>query len=123
MKTKIWLVMFALVMSGWATTMAETMDAVQQRMKARLPVIEALKGKGLIGENNRGYVEFVGSRKENESDVQAENQDRKLVYEAIAQKTGTTDDQVGRRRAQKIAENAPAGALVQNSTGQWQPKK
>ena len=123
MKTRSWLVMLALVLCGWATAMAETMDAVQQRMKARLPAIEALKAKGLIGENSRGYLEFVGAQKENESDVQAENQDRKTVYQAIAQKTNASDDQVGRRRAQKIAENAPAGALLQDAAGQWQAKK
>ena len=123
MKTRSWRVMFALLICGWTTAMAENLETVQERMKARIPVIEELKTRGLIGENNRGYIEFVGSRKEKESDVQAENQDRKIVYQAIAQKTATSEDQVGKRRAQKIGENAPAGVLLQNAAGQWQPRK
>ena len=33
---------------------------IKQRMIDRLPVIKALKDKGIVGENNQGYLEFIG---------------------------------------------------------------
>ncbi len=32
--------------------------AIKQRMIKRLPEIKALKDQGIVGENNKGYLEF-----------------------------------------------------------------
>ena len=79
---------------------------IKARMKARQPVIKALKAKGIIAENNKGYLEFISGMKEKEDVVNAENNDRKKVYTAIARKTGTSAELVGMRRAKKIAQKA-----------------
>jgi uncharacterized protein YdbL (DUF1318 family) len=96
---------------------------IKARIKARLSVINALKADGIIGENNRGYLEFIGSKKPKADVVSAENSDRKQVYSAIAKQQGVTADLVGKRRAKQIAQRANPGHWVQNGKGNWYQKK
>jgi len=98
-------------------------DDIKARMKERLPVIVELKAKGIVGESNKGYLEFVGGKKEKADVVAAENEDRKQVYEAIAKQQGTTAELVGKRRALQLAQNADPGEWVQDSSGKWVQKK
>jgi len=95
---------------------------IKQRMIARLSVIKALKGQGIVGENNRGYLEFVGQKKEKEEVVTAENKDRKLVYGAIAKQQGTTVEVVGQHRVVQIANKAQPGEWLQDANGKWYQK-
>ena len=102
-----------------ATTYA---DDIKARMKKRLPEIKALKAKGIVGEDNEGYLQFVGGDKAGADIVAAENKDRRTVYEAIAKQQGTTPEIVGQRRALQIAKKARSGEWVQDAGGQWQQK-
>ena len=95
---------------------------IKARIKARQPIILALKAEGIIGENSAGYLEFRGSNKKNEDVVKAENSDRRKVYKKIGEKTGTTAEVVGKRRALKIAELAKPGDWLQNASGKWYKK-
>jgi hypothetical protein len=88
-------------------------------MKQRLPVIIELKAKGIVGENNAGYLEFIGPKREKADVVAAENKDRKTVYTAIAKQQGTTAELVGKRRALQIAKKADPGEWVQDASGKW----
>ncbi|MBN2419498.1 MAG: YdbL family protein [Deltaproteobacteria bacterium] len=97
-------------------------NSIQERMKERLPLIVELKKAGIIGENNLGYLEYVSAAKKMEDVVTAENNDRKLVYEAIAKKQNTTADLVGKRRALQIAEKADPGEWLKNEGGKWYKK-
>ena len=94
-------------------------DDIKTRMKQRLPVIIELKTKGIVGENNAGYLEFIGGKSEKADVVAAENADRQTVYAAIAKQQGTTAELVGKRRALQIAEKANTGEWVQDSSGTW----
>jgi hypothetical protein len=96
--------------------------AIKQRMIERLPVIKALKDKGIVGENNKGYLEFVGQKKEKAEVINAENKDRKLVYGAIAKQQGTTVEVVGKHRAIQIANKAQPGEWLQDVAGKWHKK-
>jgi uncharacterized protein YdbL (DUF1318 family) len=98
-------------------------DDIKARMKQRLPVIVELKTKGIVGENNAGYLEFIGAKKEKADVVAAENEDRQTVYAAIAKQQGTTAELVGKRRALQIAQKANKGEWVQDSSGKWIQKK
>jgi uncharacterized protein YdbL (DUF1318 family) len=98
-------------------------DDIKTRMKNRLPAILELKAKGIVGENNKGYLEFIGGKKENADVVAAENEDRKTVYTAIAKQQGTTAELVGERRALQIAQKADPGEWVQDTSGNWIKKK
>ncbi len=95
---------------------------IKARIKARRPIILALKAEGIIGENSAGYLEFRGSNKKNEAAVKAENSDRRIVYKKIGEQTGATAEVVGQRRAQKIAELAKPGEWLQNASGKWYKK-
>ena len=96
---------------------------IRDRMIARLPEIKALKAKGLVGENNKGYLEFVGQQKEKQEIVTAENQDRQKVYKAIAKQQETTAELVGKHRAVQIAAKAQPGTWLQDANGKWYKKK
>jgi uncharacterized protein len=92
---------------------------IKARMKDRLPKIIELKAAGIVGENNQGFLAFIGADRKEQALVDAENNDRQLVYEAIAKQQGTAADVVGRRRALQIAENAKPGEWLQDAGGKW----
>ena len=94
-------------------------EGVKARMQARLPAIVALKAEGIIGEDNKGFVAFVGSARKNVDIVAGENEDRRQVYAAIARQQGTTIERVGELRARQIAEKASPGEWLQNEKGAW----
>jgi len=101
---------------------ASAAGTIKERMAERLPAVVALKDKGVIGEDNLGYLQFVGTVKEKAELVQAENDDRLQVYQAIAGQQGTTADLVGRRRAQQIMEISLPGHWLQDENGSWYKK-
>ena len=95
---------------------------IKARMKERLPVIKELKAKGIIGEDNKGYLQFIGGNKTKEDVVNAENFDRKKIYTAIAKQQGASFENVGKRRAMTIAEKAKPGEWLQKDNGEWYQK-
>ncbi len=95
---------------------------IKARMRARLPQIIQLKKQGLIGENNQGLLQFRTSKKSGADIVQAENQDRQKVYNAIAKQQGVSAALVGQKRAQQIREKAAPGEWLQKPNGQWYKK-
>ena len=105
-----------------AVCFADGAKDAKDRMMSRLPQISDLKAKGVIGEDSKGFLGFVGADKAQQALVEAENADRKVVYEAIAAQTGASPDLVGKRRAQQIAEKAGAGEYIQDQTGKWVKK-
>lgn len=116
LKTSIFLVIGFLL---WGFGTSAWADDIKARMKNRLPVIIELKAQGIVGENNQGYLEFIGGKKAKADVVAAENEDRKTVYEAIAKQQGTTAELVGKRRALQISQKAGPGEWVQDASGQW----
>lgn len=95
---------------------------IKARMKDRLPRIIELKAAGIIGENNQGFLAFIGGNRSEQALVDAENHDRQLVYSAIAKQQGTTPDVVGQRRALQIGDNAKPGEWLQDAGGKWVQK-
>jgi uncharacterized protein YdbL (DUF1318 family) len=92
-------------------------------MEQRLPSVGAAKDKGVAGENNRGYLEARGAPAAGDQQViQAENTDRRQVYAAIASETGSSADEVGRKRAAQLAELARPGHWVQGADESWRRK-
>jgi uncharacterized protein YdbL (DUF1318 family) len=101
---------------------AEDLGAVKARMEQRLPKIDELKAKGVVGENNRGLMELRGGDVDAGDAVAAENRDRGIVYEEIAKKTRTSVEQVGRHRARQIAAASAPGVWIQKDDGSWYQK-
>jgi hypothetical protein len=106
----------------FASATGAAADSLKARMADRLPEIMTLKDKGVIGEDKQGYLQFVGATREKAELVQAENDDRKQVYQAIAKQQGTTVELVGLRRAQQIVEIARPGHWLQDANGNWYKK-
>ena len=124
MKQRTLTIISAFLLIGFlGVATAVSADDIKARMKNRLPVIKELKAKGIVGEDNKGYLQFVGGKKEKADVVAAENKDRKTVYAAIAKQQGTTAELVGKRRALQIAKNANKGAWMQDQSGKWYQKK
>lgn len=97
-------------------------DDIKARMKSRLPTIAQLKSEGVIGEDKNGYLGFVTSKKKEVEIVEAENSDRKKVYNAIARQQETSAELVGERRGKQIADRAKSGEWLQDEAGKWYKK-
>ena len=96
--------------------------SIKDRMAARIPEISSLKDKGVIGENNKGFLEFRSGDKSKQGLINAENKDRKAVYGAIAEKQGVSAVLVGERRAKQIAQKGKKGQWFQSADGKWYKK-
>jgi uncharacterized protein YdbL (DUF1318 family) len=108
---------------GAAIVRAEDLGAVKARMESRQGAVDGLKAKAAVGENNQGYLEpRAALAPEDEKVVSAENSDRRTVYAALAAKTGSNAEAVGRTRAGQIAANSKPGVWIQDASGAWKQK-
>ncbi len=120
---KIVFALLLLVPGAALLAQADAVAAAQQRMQERLAQIDALKAAGEVGEDALGYLSArteLGPRQA--ALVQAENADRRILYEAAARRTGQTVEEVGRQRALRIAELALPGVWLQRPGGEWYRK-
>ena len=102
--------MAALVVLCATLARAEGPEQVKARMLARQPAITALLAQARAGEDNQGYLAARGKLAETEQQlIKDENNDRRLVYEEIANRTKAPVRQVGARRAEAIARQARSG--------------
>lgn len=95
---------------------------IKERMKQRLPVIADLKAKGIIGEDNKGYLGFVTGARAQEAVIAADNKDRKMIYSHFAKQQNTSLEVVEKVQAKRKAERAKPGEFFQNPDGSWQKK-
>jgi hypothetical protein len=112
----------AMLFAVTVDTYALNARQIKGRMKARLSQVDILKQQGIIGENNKGYLELLKKNAQAEKLVAAENKDRKLIYTAIARQQNVTADLVGKRRAIMIAKRAVKGVMLQDAKGKWYKK-
>jgi len=115
--------LLSVLIFGAAASCFAGSSSIKARMQERLPTIVHLKDAGIVGENNKGYLEFVpGAAQKDAGTVSAENSDRETVYNAIAKQQNTTPQLVGERRAIQIRQNAASGEWLQDSSGKWYKK-
>lgn len=111
----ILIVIFSLLITGSTLYAA----SIKDRMAARIPAINTLKDKGLIGENRSGLLEYRTAQKPEQAMISEENSDRQKVYNAIAQKEGVSPTLVGQRRAKMLADKGKSGHWYQAADGKW----
>lgn len=116
----LWILTFTVIL--FAISSVSFAQDIKARFKERLPKIIELKSQGIIGENNQGYLEFVGGTRQMQDLVDAENRDRRTVYEGISRQQGTTVQTVGQRRALQLRDLANPGDWVQDDAGRWYRK-
>lgn len=114
-------IVLVLVFLAAVATSAQA-QGIKERMRQRLPVIVDLKAQGIIGETNRGYIDFVGAKKPQKALIDQENADRKAIYTQIAKQQKTSLALVEKRRAMQIAQRAKPGEFIQEPNGSWKKK-
>jgi len=122
-QSSLWFLTLFLLLFSLAPAEARDPQSAQERMRERLTQVDALKRAKLVGETNLGLLE---ARREITSAqqriVREENQDRRIIYDAIAERQGIKWQQVGTVRAKQIAERSARGILLQNEKGEWYEK-
>ena len=101
----------------------EVQSALDGR-RERYQRLEDLKGQGLVGEDNRGYVQAFGNDPAVIAVVDAENQDRRIIYQTIAQQNHLTGalQTIEQVFAQEQRDRARSGVKVQEPDGSWTTK-
>jgi uncharacterized protein YdbL (DUF1318 family) len=118
----------ALAVAGPARAQAPAgpipLSVLRKYQEKRLPALDALKARGVVGENNHGFVEVRGNGSDYAANLVAdENHDRAVVYTVFARKYNIAPEQVGLLRAKKIAEKSKPGIWLQAPDGIWYQKK
>lgn len=116
--------LFALIVLSAGTVAVQAQDAqIKARIEHRLGSVNAMKDRGVAGENNRGFLEARGNATGPDQQlIGEENNDRRAVYAAIAAQTRASAEQVGQKRAQQIAAIARPGHWIQDPSGSWRQK-
>jgi len=112
-----WLKLNGLSSRAWAATLSEKEEAIQNR-RNRFSRVADLKTRGLAGENHRGYLEPRGKCSQEVKDlIKAENQDRKIIYQATANEQGVSLAEVEAIFAQLHRDRAEPGEWIQINRG------
>lgn len=112
------------IFSHMVTLHAEDpVKAAKARMMKRLNTILELKQKGIVGEDNRGYLAPLRQGEQYRSIIEAENRDRRIIYEYIARTQGVDLSTVERLRAKQIRKRALKGQWIQTPDGKWIKKE
>jgi uncharacterized protein len=121
---RLFLVMlFAAAVGAPVVSAQESQGAIQERMKARIAQVDALKLAGLVGENNKGFLEQRGTLEPAQSEIMnAENADRRALYNILAGRLGLSVSVVGEQRATNVREKSAAGVWLQGTDGAWYKK-
>lgn len=96
-------------------------QGVRERQAERKPTIDRLLAEGTIGINNIGLLEYMG-KELHMPVVKAENEDRVIIYKAIAKRVDKTINDVGAKLAVKMHQRAPSGTWLQSDAGKWYRK-
>lgn len=119
----IYLLLTGLLVFGWAPLHADSLGEIRTRMIERVATLDNLKASGRVGENNRGYLAPRETLAKAEQEVvDAENKDRRTVYEHLARRASVSVEQVEKQRALDIAKSSAQGIWLQNEAGQWYRK-
>jgi uncharacterized protein YdbL (DUF1318 family) len=115
-------------MTGWTGIVAAlalllASAAWSMPMGNQLAIVKGLKNKGLVGEDNRGFLAYVTEKKVAEEVVNAINAERLKTYEKIAAEQKVSVEQVGKNRAAQLVSEASSGEWYQDAKGTWQQKK
>ena len=100
------------------------------RRKDRRDTLLSLEEKAVIGENKSGLVEIRkpdAANKDADSLVEAENSDRMIIYNYIAEKNNTPLEEVQRMYANRLQNDAPSGTPIEvlntsGGTSEWKVK-
>ena len=99
-------------------------ESAALRRKDRKDKLDSWEAKGVAGENRSGLIEV---RKQDQLDsslrdlIKSENDDRMIIYKALAEKNGVPLSEIQKVYAKKLIDSAPSGTPVETATG-WEVK-
>lgn len=97
--------------------------AIQERMKGRIAQVDEMKLAGVVGENNKGFLEQRAALNPAQTGVlTAENTDRRALYNLLAGRLGLSVAVVGEQRASNVRERSAPGVWLQGADGAWYKK-
>ncbi len=117
----------SLSMQAWGKTdytikeMTPEIEQALENRRERYDSVRSLKNRGLIGENNRGYLETLSNIQEGQAVVEDENQDRRTIYLAIARQNALEGSLniIENTFAEVKRDQAQEGDWIQAPDGQW----
>ncbi|MCR4336807.1 MAG: YdbL family protein [Candidatus Omnitrophica bacterium] len=112
------------VESAYAQDLSPEVEEAALRRKDRRSELVALEVKGIVGENQSGLVVVRISDQADQAVqdlIQAENNDRITIYQAVAKKNGSPIEDVKKLYAKRLQEDAPSGTPIEDSSG-WRIK-
>jgi len=95
------------------------------RRKDRLAELSSWQAKGVIGENKNALVEIrnpQGADSSVSQIVDAENADRMIIYASIANKNGTSVEEIQKLYAERLQAGAPSGTPIEAADSVWEVK-
>lgn len=104
---------------------AQSKDQITSSMRDRYPALLDAKNRGLVGEAWTGLVALVdaGAPADVQALVNAENNDRRALFQIIAQETGTSVEEVARQNRIRMYRLAEDSHFLQDQNRQWVRKR
>jgi len=93
----------------------QVQEAALRRRDRRAELV-SWQEKGVVGENKAGLVETriqESVTSSLEGLIKAENSDRMLIYQAVAEKNGTSVEEVQKIYAKRLQQDAPTGTPIE----------
>ena len=101
--------------------MTPEVKAALENRRNRFDQLKNLKARGIVGEDNRGYVEMLGNDSSAASLAESENHDRKVIYKAIEVQNNLSGEMetIEKVFAQVQRDKASPGDKIQMEDGAW----
>ena len=102
--------------------MTPTVEQALKNRQARYLQLQSLKQKGVVGEDNKGFVADLERDPQSAAMASLENRDRRIIYQALVDQNrlgpaGMTE--VQRVFAEVQRDKASSGEYIQTPTGEW----
>lgn len=111
-----------LVTTAYADDLDPRIEQAATSRRDRRESLLGLESQGALGESHLGLVEVRSHAPGAAEIARDENQDRMVIYEALAQKNGTSVSEIQRVYAERLHRDAPAGTPIQDASGNWNTK-
>ncbi|RQD67523.1 MAG: DUF1318 domain-containing protein [Desulfonatronovibrio sp. MSAO_Bac4] len=117
-------IVLAMFVAAGVNAFAQSKEEITSSMRDRYPALLDAKNKGLVGESWTGLVALVDSNAPAavQNLVNAENNDRRALFQAIAQETGTSVEEVARQNRIRMYRLAEDNHFLQDQSRQWVKK-
>lgn len=101
--------------------MTSKVKTALENRRQRFDLFVPLKKRGILGENNKGYISILKENDADEDLVAAENVDRGVIYKTIAEQNNLTDEisTIEKVFARIHRDKAEAGEFIQMEDGSW----